>query len=239
MSCAPRMLTTYQGPVRAPFSLRYAMTHAVRKKLFDGTAMTCSFCSKRGHAFSFCPVRPTVPPPARRVPFADRLLSLPPVDVMSYRGFSWAQARSRVCEMGEALNSGNPWTHSKDPLDALRSRLGFWKAIGAPENVLSWLAYGLPLRFYQEPSHFFFENHPSYYEHADFVDKELSGSIASGYFIPVQPEFLRIVNPMQAEPKGVSDFRLCNDMRWVNAFIPNYDFRMQTLRRTLPDVVEK
>lgn len=233
------MVHTYKGPVRAPFSLAQGMAGAKHKKLFNPYGMRCGFCSKNGHTVSACASRPTTPLPAFRSEWADCLLASPQVDVMQFRGMSVTAAQEAVQTLGRRLNTGNPWSGSTHPRDALRGQLGFWKAIGANSTVLSWLAYGVPLRLVAEPPHYAFCNHASYFEHKSFVDTEIAECLSSQYFLSVPRDFPAVLNPLQVEPKGVDKHRMCTDLRWVNARLPRHTFKMSTLYNSMPSVVRR
>ena len=219
-------------------------THSLSKvlgknrRLFNPAGMKCTFCSKAGHLATFCPLKPTEPPLNKRVPFVESLLALDRIDPLSFQSLPLPAARSKLSEDGAHLNLGNPWANSSDPLNSIRSKLGYWKALGASNSVISWLGYGIPLRFASEPQSYFFHNHPSFHAHSDFGEQELQSNVDSGAFNVAPPDFLRVISPMQLEPKGESSFRLCNDMRYINAFLPHCQFKMDTLHRCVPDVVE-
>ena len=64
-----------------------------------------------------------------------------------------------ISQEGETWNVGNPWEGSEFIYDRLRARLGFWKAIGASDSVISWLGYGVPMKFVSPPPFLAFVNH--------------------------------------------------------------------------------
>jgi len=138
--------------VPAPFKLRDMFRFT--KKNFDGTALKCNYCDKRGHVFDFCPVRPHIPDDKKKIEFVERLLAQKAIDVKEFTGLSLEEAKARIEKEGAAWNQGNPWAVSEKARDRLRKELGYWKAIGASKAVVSWLGYGLKMRFATEPSHF-------------------------------------------------------------------------------------
>ena len=106
-----------------------------RKKLFKPKGWVCTFCKKvDNHTRDFCPLRESDPPDIE-IPFVINLLSMPKEVCPSK--LNWAQARAALDARGGELNKGNPWASSTAPVDALRKRLGFWKAIGANNSVIS------------------------------------------------------------------------------------------------------
>ena len=225
--------------VVAPVPLARIMKEADRKKLFAWRGMTCKFCAKKGHDFHFCPSRPNEPPKERRTRFADELIAAKRVDIAGFEKLSLDDVMSHVRTHAESLNVGNPWAESKASVDRLRANLGMWKAIGCDRVVLSWLAYGVPVRLAVQPARWRFTNHKSAIEHMDFVRKEVSERLADGTFVRATAADVRVVNPLQVEPKGEKGWRMCTDMRFVNAFLAHPEFRLETLARNLPDVIVK
>jgi hypothetical protein len=53
----------------------------------------------------------------------------------------------------------------------------------------------------------------------------------------VQPQEVKIVNPLQVEVNKKGKRRMCSDLRWPNGFLPDYEFSMENLNRQLKDVV--
>src|SRR6185312_12535518 len=104
------------------------------------------------------------------------------------------------------------------------------KAIGTDRVILSWLAYGVPIRVAAEPSKWKFRNHRSALEQFKFVRKEIEQHLADQCFEVVDANGVAVVNPLQVEPKGESDWRLCTDMRFINAFLAHPVFRLETLK---------
>ena len=125
---------------------------------------------------------------------------------------------ARWQELGQQLNEGNPWSASKERRDRLRQKLGYWKAMGADNTVLSWIAYGVKLEFASEPEHLTFGNHRSYDMHVDFVDKEHQAHLEDGSFIEVRAEDVLVGNPLQVEQNSKGKLRMCVDLRWPNAY---------------------
>ena len=123
--------------------------------------MKCSFCKQTGHLFSHCLGRETTPHPLLKTPWSDNFLKTE-FDPNQYAGLSLAHALKMFSVIGENFNSGNPWESSTCATEALVKRIGFWKAIGADRRVLSWLMFGLPLRFVVTPPLHDWDNHPSY-----------------------------------------------------------------------------
>ena len=140
----------------------------------------------------------------------------------------------------EVRNStgGNPWAESTAKRDALRGRLGFWKAIGCSKNVMSRLAYGKKLSFRQEPEHLSFDNHKSISKHRDFVLEQSRDCLDATFFRLVDPSFAKVINPIKVEPKGNGKWRMCHDLRCVNSETAYSQFRLSTLIGALPGLLQ-
>jgi len=225
--------------VKAPATLSAVMDDTLRKKLFDWRLLKCTFCSKKGHVFDFCPVRPNEPVSKRRVPFAEGLITSKREEVSDFVGMPLEEVIKMVEARGARLNQGNVWSESKWPADGLRKQLGFWKAIGCERVILSWLAYGVPLRFAATPHAWKFANHRSVYEQMEFVRNEIRQHVKDECFRISKSNESRVCNPLQVEPKGSCGWRMCTDMRYVNAYLAHPEFRLENLQRNLPDVVVK
>jgi hypothetical protein len=147
-------------PILAKQKLRFMI--GKHKKNFEATLYECTFCHQSGHTFYFC---------AKRQPsnshqsnhntvvdkFVELLLCSPRIEVSQFEGMNLSKAMESVNENGSKYNKDNPWIKSMEPRDQLRSKLGFWKAIGATDEVLSWLAYGIEMRFICEPGRYEFK----------------------------------------------------------------------------------
>ena len=202
----------------------------IQKKAFSKTGLHCTFCRKAGHEFYFCPLRPTEPPEAARSLWADALIK---GDTPTQAEFPSLGAWS---SLGAHLNTGNPWTASPDILDRLRGRLGYWKALGANRSVLSWLAYGLPLRFHSEPPHWVFSNHRSYLDHQEFAKLEIEGHVADGRFRTVDASYVLHSSPQQVEQNKKGKLRRCDDLRNINARLAHISVSLEG-HSNIPDVV--
>ena len=88
----------------------------------------------------------------------ERVLALPRVKTNAFAGMEREQAFAHMEKKGRAWNVGNPWVGAKI-YDQLRAKLGYWRAIGASDSVISWLGYGVPMKFIREPRYLVFENH--------------------------------------------------------------------------------
>jgi hypothetical protein len=220
----------------APFTLRDVERKSINRKSFDGRALSCTFCAKKGHDASFCPSKPNE---KKGQHFTQALLSVPQIDVLRYKGKTWQEAKEMIEELGTTLNAGNPWQGAIVPKHQLKRNLGFWKAIGTNKTVLSWIANGVPLRFATTPPRLAFRNHPSYENNKEFIGKEMQKHVADGSFIVVSAEQARVVHPLQVEPKGESDVRMCVDARFVNTYLPKVNFQLETLQKNGADVISR
>lgn len=221
----------------APFTLAQLEAASFNRKMFIAHHLSCKFCAKSGHDYSFCCLRPNEKPPDRQIAFVEALCSQQQVDVLSYRGKTLEQAQAMLTELGDKLNQANPWSKCTQRSKQLKAALGYWKAIGANKAVLSFIGYGIPLRFALPPGRFAFRNHRSAMQHAEWVQKELAENVRAGFFVEVSREKAIVVNPLQVEPKGKNDLRMCVDSRWVNFHLPTPNVRFETPQKNGPDII--
>ena len=87
----------------------------------------------------------------------EKVLALPRVKTNAFAGMGREEAFTIMEEKGRSWNTGNPWEGSEKIYDQLRARLGYWRAIGASNSVISWLGYGVPMKFIREPKYRVFE----------------------------------------------------------------------------------
>ena len=174
------------------------------------------------------------------MPYVTWLLTTPQVAVEQYSSCSLEEANQKILTLGERYNRGNPWADSKDPAHAIKARLGFWKAIGADAVVLSWLAYGVELRFEREPPATDFMNHPSYFENIPFVDDQIDDMLTRGDAVEVNREECIMIEPLQVltDPAGVKKTKLCTDKRFSNSFQARAPFTMETLEKDIQMVLD-
>ena len=144
---------------------------------------------------------------------------------------------TRWQEMGMQLNEGNPWHTSTERRDRLRQKLGYWKAMGADNTVLTWIAYGVKLTFAAEPQHLIFRNHRSYDLYVDFVDQEHKQHLADGSFVEVDAKDVLVGNPLQVERNSKGKLRMCVDLRWPDSYLAHPIFTMETLNKHLGNLV--
>ncbi len=215
------------------------------KKNFDKYNLHCEYCEQIGHEKFFCPKRPIIYAntdqtfPITGKKYAEDLINAPSTDVSMFANMTWDEAIKYTKEVGEKYNTNNPWLPSTAPRDRLRAKLGFWKAIGASREVLSWLAHGIEMRFMQEPEHLEFKNHPSYHEHIEHVDKEHARHVATGSWLEIDKKYAKVVNPLQVEVNSRGKKRMCVDMRYPNSFTADCKFKLETLYTHLTQVVDK
>ena len=150
------------------------------------------------------------------------------------------QALTQLRTLGESFNKGNPWIDSKDPTHTIKAKLGYWKALGADAVVLSWLAYGVELRFEREPPATDFINHPSYFEHIKFVDEQVDEMVARGDAVEAKQEDCIIIEQLQvlADPKGIKKTKLCTDKRFSNSYQAKAPFTMETIKKGIQTVLD-
>jgi hypothetical protein len=216
-----------------------------RKNTYDGTSMTCTFCNKKRHTAAFCPSRPTNPPPAKRCNWADNLIfKTPRVDPSIYMKDSLETALKRLHRLGDGFNQGNPTLTpfaGKDHRNALRSQLGYWKAIGADATVLSWVYYGLPHRQFKPAPRGTYKNAASAHKHAEFIDAFLAEQKEKGRIREVPADFPELVMSLQVEEQlksnGSIKKRPCVSMIPANATLAAMQFTLETTRRHGRDVI--
>ena len=206
------------------------------KKWFKQKGLYCNFCNKDGHEVSFCPSLPNRPPKRERVLFVERLLQTPKVNTNKFIKMTLEEAWMVVKEQGGELNEGNPWVDSKFIYDRLRARLGYWKAIGADKSVLSWLAYGIPMRFKSEPPHKAYPNHRMDKAQEEHTDEDIAKHVGTGCFVEADQHTVKCANPILGLSQG-GKFRRCDDCRSLNAYLANPKFKMASLKRDIPLVI--
>lgn len=204
------------------------------KKYFNYEGI-CRFCQKKGHHISYCPSTPTVVPENKKCKFVEELLSTPKLKLKEYEKFTRDETIQRVIEKGTLFNRDNPWRHDTRPMTGLR--IGFWKAIGADKSVLSWIAYGYQIKVALQPQRKLFRNAPNTEEHKEFIDNEIRTHIGDGSFTEIEENEAWVVNPFLIAVNSNGKARRCDDMRYVNAFLPSPFFKMQTLEKDIPNIV--
>ena len=121
----------------------------------------------------------------------------------------------------------------------MKKNLGFWKALGADKTVLSWIGYGVDVCFIATPAPVQFANSKVTSEKYDkFVEEELDRHVKDGLAKKVGSSKVHIVHPMLVVENSAGKRRLCDDMRWANAFQASPSFKMQSLEHDIPELVE-
>ena len=209
-----------------------------KKKLFNAKGMKCDFCQRLEHTIYFCPSLPTRPDISDRERYVEELLNSPRRRASDYDGMSWEEAWLKVDSLGFELNVGNPWKNDPAAESNLRSKLGWWKAIGADRTVLSWIAYGVESRFVSPLPRVAFDNVPVRNPlHEAFIDREQAKLVADGLIREIHPREAHIVHPMHVHEHN-GKLRLVDDKRYANAYEATPKFKMQSLERDVPKVVQ-
>lgn len=201
----------------------------IKKFELEKQEMKCKFCKKRGHTEKSCP---DLTPRSEWDQYFGEIASKKSVDVdlLTVRKEP-AQLIEEVCTLGEKLNSENPWKDSSKEgrvyCNRLRARIGYWKAMGAKINTMCWLYNGVKTKFIQEPEKADFRNHPSYYEHIQFVHEEIKKHLQDGSFVRIKEEDAHVINPIHVI-KG-KKLRMCLDTRYTNLFTPYMRFSNETV----------
>jgi hypothetical protein len=191
-----------------------------------------------GHSVRFCPLTPTVP--AEKVDFVEHLLAKAPFGTPEqFEGYSKDQALLKLKTLGAKLNEGNPWAGSVLLQDQLRSKLGYWAAMGSSPSLISWLAYGINCQFESEPDRLSFRNHPGAQVHEDFLTTQILEDVRSGALEKIPPEYASVINPLHVQVKTNGKKRKLDDERHANSKLAFCKFKQETLKSTIPDVVHR
>jgi len=223
------------------------------KRHFDRMSLgPCQFCKRKGHNKETCMAMPVFNPvepesqrtelQRRKIAFVEGLLARgtrPAEDRAMREGESRLDAAKRAMAVGAAANEGNPWAASGKRRDRLRRRLGYWWAIGADRVVISWIGYGVELKFERQPTRLYFANHRSYAEHEEHVEKEHVQHLADGSYEEADASEVQIGNPLQVEVNEKDKARTCQDARYVNAYIADYAFTQETLSKHVAMILER
>jgi hypothetical protein len=238
------------APDKAPMPIG-RMVGTGNKRHFDRMSLgPCGFCKRKGHNKETCMVMPVFQADGgqqtelqkKKVAFVQGLLEKKPrtaEERMMRPGESRLDAAKRAIAVGEEANRGNPWMTSEKRRDKLRRRLGYWWAIGADRVVLSWIGYGVELKFERPPPRLYFANHRSYSEHEEHVEKEHVQHLADGSFEEVDGSEVQIGNPLQVEVNEKGKARTCQDSRFANAYIADYAFTQETLSKHVAMILER
>ena len=168
-----------------------------------------------------------------------------PFKNMQAQAWTAGERKAKVAEAmaaGEEANKGNPWLGSTKRRDKLRIRLGHWWANGADANILSWIGFGVRLKFEVEPKRQAFANHRSYEEECDHIDAEHTVHVKDGSFKEVSGEEIHICNPLQVEVKeagGKRKCRMCLDCRCCNSCLADYSFTQETLNKHVAAIIQE
>ncbi len=115
----------------------------------------------------------------------------------------------------------------------LRSRTSFWRRIGAPALVLSWLTAGFPLLFKDSlgpPAPYHVPNHTSAAANAAFVTEAVRELVASGSAQRWdKPDPPHCVSALGVVPKKGGKLRLILDLRPLNAHLHIPGFKYEGL----------
>jgi hypothetical protein len=209
------------------------------KKNYHGYSQPCEYCSQTGHSAEFCAKKSTFSTTAteKERKLVERLTSLPRTDIAVFSGLTLPQATAKINELASDFNKDNPWADSDSPRDKLRAKLGYWKAIGATNEIISWIAYGIKLNMEHEPGNFEFKNHETYRRHQQHIDKEHQKHLKTGSWRCVEKSFVKVSNPLQVEEQK-NKLRMCTDMRYTNAHLANSKFKLENLNSHLHQIVE-
>jgi hypothetical protein len=167
------------------------------------------------------------------------LLSAPRVNVLrTYGHLEPEAALQRLYDMGSQLNTDNPYKNAVGPVNDLRRCLGFWKALGATNTVISWLGYGIPPLFYKEPACFEFVSPPPSPEDAEVLAADFAAHTSDATFVLVPDSFPRIVSPRFVDTNVDGKKRCIDDMRYPNWFMPKITGKFMSLKNDAPSLIK-
>jgi ribonuclease HI len=170
--------------------------------------------------------------------FAANLVRSPARPVRRFSGCTLSEARARIEKEGDELNASNPWMNAREKRDELKSRAGYWKAIGASSSVMSWVLNGVPLLPEREIPRMAFPSRRMTEEEAEFVDRQMDKHMKTGAYRVVEPHEVHVVNPLLVEPKkGKDGFRLVLDARFPNSYLAYAKFKLSSLQTDVPPLV--
>jgi hypothetical protein len=173
-----------------------------------------------------------------RCPFVEKILALPRVKTNAFAGMDREHAFTLMEERGRVWNADNPWVGSEKIYDQLRAKLGYWRAIGASDSVISWLGYGVPMKFVKEPKYLVFKNHKMDAAQEAYMDTDMAKHRATGCFVQAPPKSVKICNPILVICQGCKN-RRCDDCRYGNALMANPHFKAASLERDVPIITEE
>ena len=239
------------APQRAAFKLGEMMKGLEGKKVFKKheEGRWCYWCKRKGHSRGSCMTAPAeereregTEEQKEKQRFVLELLrkgKAPTVEELMEQEGSRKGAVEKAMRLGEEANRGNPWEKSEKRRDKLRKRLGYWWAIGADKVILSWIGFGVKIKFEVQPERVCFPNHKSYYEEVAHIRAEHDLHIQDGSFREAEGEEVHVGNPMQVEVNAKGKRRMCVDMRYTNAHLADYSFTQETLNRHVARIVER
>jgi hypothetical protein len=119
-----------------------------------------------------------------------------------------------------------PW-----PRNRLRNQKQFWSTFCTSLMVLSVISVGYMLPWLDGPpvGPHFQKNHPSAFEHPEFVTEAVSALVVTGAAMRVSKRPW-IVSPLGLVQEGVDKLRLILDLRYVNSFLKVDAFKYESLR---------
>jgi hypothetical protein len=208
---------------------------AFKEKKKQLKKIKCTFCKKKGHWKKICP---------NFTPTSDKFLRSIMRTEAERKEETWGARDAKMLleglkQEGERRNNENKWKDSTTDQYAnrLRRRIGYWSAMGASNNVLSWLYEGIKPKFTEVPERKIFKNTPSYYKHIGFVHKEVMKHLKEGSFEIIEESEAKVINPIHVvEGKKL---RMCVDSRYTNLFNPEITFKNETAKVAAENLVDQ
>ncbi|GAQ87463.1 reverse transcriptase [Klebsormidium nitens] len=171
------------------------------------------------------PLPPPVLAPIPRAPATDESLHKL-ADLTEAAEFEGFKNPGKAAASKPSASKQEPWLRHR-----LRRHVQFWQSFVTSTFVLGILLSGYQLPWTSSPplEPHRQRNHPSAFEHADFVTEAVRSLKATGTVLPVdRPPFL--VSPLGVVPKAEDKLRLILDLRFLNGFLQVPKFKYESLR---------
>lgn len=217
---------------------------------------TCSYCKRTGHQDSACSARGSPRVDHKAYPTATDVAQAQYIDSLCterYIGKSfWSQwyaarrdadTKSKLREIRQTIEAHtaqagpSPWADAPGLPNALRRHVSAWCSIGASRTSLSWIASGYMPRWPEQPQPQQFANGPGAHEYEleseenKFFKAELARQLEAGAYVEVtQPDWAKVIHPIDIRPKPNGGFRTITDCRYINLFSAHMAYHNEDLR---------
>ncbi|GAQ88451.1 reverse transcriptase [Klebsormidium nitens] len=164
-----------------------------------------------------------LPPPITN-PTGESLHKLADLtDAAEFEGF---KDPPKAAAAKSSSKAPEPWLRHR-----LRRHVQFWRAFVTSSFVMSILLTGYKLPWISSPplEPQLFRNHPSAFEHSDFVSEAVRTLKVTGTIMPVSEQPF-LVSPLGVVPKAEDKLRLILDLRFLNQFLKITKFKYESIR---------